>query len=405
MPQIITVWDYIFLPLYFLVIFFIVKNQRKKMNPDFIENKYFLSGFFYKLLGGLGVCFVYVYYYKTGGDTLWYFLSSKTLPSNLFKSPLSYLSILFGNLSMENFLTYGEDFKYILFTYDPDTFSVVRFTSLLTPVGLFLYLPTTIILASISYIGVWKLFRIFCKEFPEINRNIAIAILFVPSVTFWGSGILKDTYTLSASCWLLYSVYMVFVYKQKIIPNLFAIIIMSYILFSIRPYMLYIGFTSIILMLTHNYISSVKSAFLRFLTIIVIVVVLWGGGISAIVYIGSNSTGQYSSIDGMLKKASASQMDLSQSYYGENSFNIGNFEPTISGILEKAPIAINAGLYYPYIWKANNPVMLIAGIENLLILLLTFYVLILITVAIFNIGPKKMLKNLFLFLHQLSIFS
>jgi hypothetical protein len=105
----------------------------------------------------------------------------------------------------------------------------------------------------------------------------------------------------------------------------------------------------------------------------------------------------------MLEKAAITQQDLSRDYYGENSFNIGTFEPTISGILEKAPIAINAGLFYPYIWKANNPVMFVAGLENLVLLMLSLYVLLLIIIAIFKIGPRYMMKKLFD--HPLVIFS
>lgn len=394
--QTITIWDYIVLPFYIIIFFLIargIKNNLKKDNIFFYS--FFIKGLFAKIIGGLGLCFIYTYYYTDGGDTIAYFNTARILPFIFFENPFSYFSILIGNLDYNNFVILGEDVKFIEFTNDANSFTVPRLTSLLTPLGAFQYLPTTIILASISYIGIWKLFKLFLREFPEITKNIAIAILFVPSVLFWGSGIAKDTYTLSATSWMIYSFYMVFIYKEKIFPNVIAIIIMSYILFSIRPFMLYIGYISIILMLTHGYISSVKSAFIRVLTLIVILVVFWGGGIGLLVSVGSAGGGTYSTLDGMLEKAAVTQQDLSRSVYGENSFDIGAFEPTMAGILGKAPIAINAGLYYPYIWKANNPVMLLAGIENLIILLLSFYVLILIIVAIFKIGPKKMFKNLF----------
>ncbi|OFX56526.1 MAG: hypothetical protein A2046_14285 [Bacteroidetes bacterium GWA2_30_7] len=403
MYQSITFWDFIFIPFYFIIVIFIAHKIKQSISPSLPEKKYFLNGLIYKIIGGIGICLVYVYYYKDGGDTIWYFISSNTLQSMLMKSPSTYFSILLGNLDLDNLLKYEADMRSVYYYNDFNSFSVVRFTSLISPFGLFLYIPITIILASISYIGIWKLFRLFCQEFPAIHKNMAFAILFIPSVAFWGSGILKDTYTLSATCWMVYSFYKVFIYKKKIVANIIAIIVMSYILISIRPFMLYISLISLILMLTHYYLTTIKSAFIRFISLILILIVFWGGGIFTLVTLGEKAGGSFSTIDGMLEKASVTQQDLSKSYYGENSFNIGTFEPTIKGILGKAPLAINAGLYFPYLWKANNPVMFIAGLENLMLLLLTLYVLLLIIVAIFKIGPRYMLKTLFD--HPLVIFS
>ncbi len=54
-----------------------------------------------------------------------------------------------------------------------------------------------------------------------------------------------------------------------------------------------------------------------------------------------------------------------------------------------------AGLYRPFLWEARNPVMLIAGIENFAMLLLSLYVLLLACVAIFKTGPGYMLRTMF----------
>jgi hypothetical protein len=45
---------------------------------------------------------------------------------------------------------------------------------------------------------------------------------------------------------------------------------------------------------------------------------------------------------------------LKRDYYGGNSFDIGTFDPTIQGIIGKAPKAIMAGVYRPYIWDQVN---------------------------------------------------
>ncbi|MGZ4157304.1 MAG: hypothetical protein ACXVED_09085, partial [Bacteroidia bacterium] len=82
------------------------------------------------------------------------------------------------------------------------------------------------------------------------------------------------------------------------------------------------------------------------------------------------------SVDKVLDKAVASNFDQKQDYYGGNSFDIGDFEPTLPGVLSKAHLAIAATLFRPYLWDAKNPVMLLSALENTYILLLTIFLLI-----------------------------
>ena len=398
----INIWDYVLLPVYLAIIFFIAKVIKRKMVSQSIESKYFIPGLFYKIIGGIGVCLIYVYYYG-GGDTVEYYVGTVDLASFVFKKSAVVFSILSGNLSMENYSQLNNTHTWSYLYRDPNSYSVIRFTFLLSFLGLYSYILITILLASLSYIGLWKLFALFLQEFKEIKNQLAFAILFIPSVAFWGSGILKDTYALAATCLLFYSSYSLFLKRKKITKNIIVIIICSYVLFSIRPYMLFIGLDSIIIMLTYGYLAKAKTAFIRFVSFFVIIIFVWGGGLIAFVYIGTHASGAYGSIDSVLERAVVTQQDLVSENYGNNSFDIGKFEPTIPGILSKAPLAINAGLFYPYIWKARNPVMLISGLENLILLMLTLYVFLLMIIATFRNGVKYMLKTTFD--HPIIIFS
>jgi hypothetical protein len=76
---------------------------------------------------------------------------------------------------------------------------------------------------------------------------------------------------------------------------------------------------------------------------------------------------------------------LKQDYYGGHSFDIGEFDGTISGVFSKFPLAVTAGLFRPFIFEARNPVMFISGIENTFLLIFTL-------VFLFRVGPIKVLK-------------
>ena len=86
--------------------------------------------------------------------------------------------------------------------------------------------------------------------------------------------------------------------------------------------------------------------------------------------------GEYGSMETAVKKAQTVQQDLlREEQYGSNSYNIGKIDGTFGGMLKVAPMAIIAGMYRPFIWEARNPVMLISGLENFILLLLTIFLL------------------------------
>jgi hypothetical protein len=89
----------------------------------------------------------------------------------------------------------------------------------------------------------------------------------------------------------------------------------------------------------------------------------------------------------MAEQATVIQQDLSRDYYGGNSFDIGDFEPTFGGMLNKFPQATAAGLYRPYLWDSNSIFMFFTGLENLVLLLLSLYVM-------FRVGPFRFLRQM-----------
>ena len=81
-------------------------------------------------------------------------------------------------------------------------------------------------------------------------------------------------------------------------------------------------------------------------------------------------------LDTLMDIAIITQDDLSRETYGKNSFDIGEIDGTTSGLLSKAPIAITATLFRPFIWEIRNPVMLLSGLENAVILVITIMMLV-----------------------------
>ncbi|MBN2682252.1 MAG: hypothetical protein JXR58_07070 [Bacteroidales bacterium] len=393
--QFLTIWDFILPPFYLGIIYFFARSIQKKNIAKIPEYKYFIWGLYAKIIGGIGVVLVYCFYYG-GGDTIGYFEGSNYTANLLSVDPNAYFSIIAGNLTPENWSAYTVDTGYPMYYKDFTSFSVIRFTSIITFFGAKSFMVTTMLVAVVTFPGIWRLFLLFKEEFPELSRNMAIAILFMPSVAFWGSAILKDAYTLSAAAWLLVATHQIFIKNRKIFINIIIVIVSIYVLISLKPYIFFAVFMGILIMLTHFWIKRIKAPVLRAVVLPLLFIFLWVGGTLFMLRMGSTAGGAYEDVDSMLHKAKVTQEDLKTSErYGENTFDIGSFEATPTGMIKKAPLAMEAGLFRPYLWECTNPVMLISGIENTFLLLIFFYVFLLSMVAVFKIGPSYMVKTMY----------
>jgi hypothetical protein len=338
------------------------------------------------MIGGIGLVIIYTQYYK-GGDTVSYFISSNALSRLLFEDIHAFNRLFFfSDLSLENIMAFNEKTGYLVYemTLDPKTFAVARNTVPLQLLSFRTFVGTTLLLACLSYLGTWKLFKLFCEIFPKYEKQFAWAILFVPSVLFWGSGILKDTYTLSAACWYTYAFHKALIKREKVFWNSLALIVNGWIMISIKPYVFIALMPGTLIWLSFQQIKNINNFLFKLLVGPSFMIIVSITGYFIMQSLSSN-LGQFSNTDAILNKAVATQQDLKQSYYAGNSFDIGSFDASISGVLTKFPEATIAGLFRPFIWEAKNPVMALAGIENGVLMFLTIFLII-------KLGPLPFFK-------------
>lgn len=357
-------------PVYILVIYtFARKTQEKNVEstPAYI---FYLKGLYLKIAGAICLCFVYLFYYE-GGDTVNYMTDVQVVFRLGSINFGAFVDIFTDGMNKERYSLFNNEIGYPTYNYAKEgEWRVIRLTMPLSIIGLNLYITTSIVLAYISYLGNFKLYLVFADAFPNIYKKLAVPLLFIPSAAFWGSGILKDTFTFSAVGWFTYGFYMAFIKRQNIRKNLLFVVLASWLIISIKPYIFIALLPGSLIWLNFERLKSIKSTFIRTLTMPVLLVVFGGAGVFLMSQLGS-SFGKYSSLDKALETAVVTQKDLKRAEYKGTSFDIGDFEPTLAGITSKIPAAVNAGLFRPFIWEARNPVMLLSGIENLVFLGLT----------------------------------
>lgn len=369
----LTVWDFVLSPIYLLIIYLIGRGIQKKnivSNPDF---KYYTTGLLVKMFGAIVFCLIYTIYYD-GGDTTAYHEAAVSLKKLIFYWPAIYYKIIIGDYKWEYLGYFNSDTGYPQYWRDYQSFMVVRMTSIIEFISFNSYFVTSIILSAISFSGIWKLFRLFCGYYPELNSRFIFTTLFIPSVVFWGSGILKDTYTLTGACWFTYHIHKALILKKEILKNILIALIAGYLVLKIKPYIILSLMPGALLWYSFENLKEVKNTLFKFvLGPMFFSFVL---GIFLLIFSSiKGDLGSYSSLESILNKAVATQNDLKQDYNKGNSFDIGEFEPTIPGVIKKFPIAVYSGIFRPSILDAKNIVMVISALENTLIFIAFLYVL------------------------------
>lgn len=373
-----TMSDFILPPLYIIILLLIGYSHQKKKIEENPVYKYYLTGLMIKVFSGIAFLMIFTEYYGYG-DTCDYLFGGISMSNLLFKNPGHFLAILFDRVDWNNSWSYFDantTWPPFFMWRDPNTRFVMSLTGLISTLGLRAFIPTTILVSAFSYLGVWKLYLFFTDFYPHLKKQMAIAVLFVPSVLFWGSGAMKDTYTFAASAWFVYTIYMIFFKKQKIPLNIFLCLINVIIIISVKPYVFVALLPGILVWALFKRVKDIKNKVLASITLPFMIVA--GFGITLFVFTSIQSKmGKYGNIDTAVKQAQTIQEDLLRSeQYGANSYNLGKIDGTLTGMLRIAPMAVITGMYRPFLWEARNPVMLLSGLENFILLTLTLYLLI-----------------------------
>jgi len=391
--------DFLYGPLALIFIVVSARLRKFKMVENHPEYKYYTKGLYVKLLGGISLCLIYTLYYG-GGDTITYFGDGVCMMRLLFSNPAGFFTVMRDGLNINNYFYFNDFTGFPVYFRDAPTFYVVRIATPFVILGAGSFIVTTMFFAYASYVGIWKLYQLFIMEFPELKREMAIAILFIPSVFFWGSGLMKDTITLSCIGYYSYSFYMLFIKREKIVSSLFSIFISAYFIMMIKPYIIFALLPGSLIWFVNRQVGGIKNTVIKFLFGPFMFIVAIGGGYLLLMNLGT-LLGNYA-VDKVLERAVITYKDLKADYYGGNSFDIGEFDATVPSMLAKAPAAINAALFRPFLWEARNIVMVLSALEGAILMIFTLRIL--IRLRIIGVIPLLIKNHLLSFSLIFSLF-
>lgn len=368
-----------------IIVYGSIRQQRKNNDPAY---KYYKNALVTRLSMSIIFALVVMFFYP--GDSMVYYQNINCFNKMFFINSDHYLDILLKGNQPEfwSYFSYETGYPAGYMWRDPNAIFVARAYSPLMFLTYNSYLLSTIIAGFVGFTGIWKMYKTFCQIYPGLEKQFAIAIIYFPSALFWSSGIMKDTLTLSAIGWIVFSFYNFFIQRKFKIKYIVYIIVASVIIINIKSYIFAALIPGLLIWLFFNQLKSIKSSVLKFIVAPVLLIFIIGG-FSLLMSRLSESMGAYGNIENSIKQAQIIQQDLTRSeQYGENYYDIGKFEATPMGVISKAPIAIVSGIFRPFIWEVTNPFILMAALESLFLMGFLVY-------ALFKTGVFKFFKNIF----------
>jgi len=386
--QYITITDFILLPIYLFVVFIFASYFKNKYYPKGHPlRRFFMPAFTLKIIGAIFLGIIYQYYYK-GGDTLNYWRQSEIINSSMSDSFWTWLRLITGSAEIYDVDVYNYTTQFWWYGIRTPEYLISVIGALIGLFTMTTYLPTAVIFAAISFIGVWKLYVVFTKLYPRLSKHLAYAILFIPSVIFWGSGFMKDTITLSCIGWVTHFFYLIFFENKKIVLNSIFAIFFIYVIFIIKSYIVMAFLPAVLLWGVGLLSYKIKDARL----ILFVRYFLYASAIAGIVLIGgrlqTEMFGQYN-VESIGFKSFVTRdylFRISNETDG-SGYTLGDFDPTLMGMLEQAPAGVNVTLFRPYLWEARKPIVMISALESLVYLIFTI-------VVIFRNNPIRVVQRI-----------
>ena len=140
-------------------------------------------GWYLRIFGAIMSALMYALYYGYG-DTFAYYAGAGQISKILKSMPLVGLEVLFENQTSYSYM--ANFYMNHQFIKDPAEAMIMKLGG---AIGLFTfdsYMSMSFILTFFGFWGSWKLFKTFHNMYPQLHKELAISVLFIPSLFFLG---------------------------------------------------------------------------------------------------------------------------------------------------------------------------------------------------------------------------
>lgn len=348
---------FLYLLLNGLLVGWLIYSLWRRQTQPFLK-LVFWPALLFKLIGGILVGWLYQYYNK-GGDTFEYQQQAEILSHYAQVNFRNYLHFLLTG-------EYESVYLYDVMKYRgySNSFFMVWLLHFLNFITGYSYYLNSLYFSLFSFYGCWRLTATIAGIFSVTKAAAALAFLFFPSVVFWSSGVLKESILLGSTTLLLAQVLqIVYLPRPRFMRSGLLILVAAYVCFKIRFYFavayfpLLAGF-AVLELATRRWIIWQRYKLGIYLITIPVL-----GFLASFLHEAINANYFFQEL---IKSYYSSRVSTTQVVFND----LANLQPTFQSLFYYAPQAISNVIFRPYLGEVNSLVYILAGGENLLVLLL-----------------------------------
>lgn len=308
-----------------------------------------------KLLAGIGIGLLYMNYYPSGGDTLWYFSDGSKMAALARTDFTAYINFLSGSTNIIENISFTE----------PRALFMSKLVSLFCLLTQDHYWLTAGYLSLACFIAAWLL----VKELVMINARwtvaASIAFLFFPSVVCWSAGIIKESVAMSCLYFLVWLLLRLWCGKRISLTMWLLLPVTLWILWNLKYYYLavFLPVATTLVVMQRIVLPYVK-------------LTVWMKGVVWCVvflmplYLASKVHPNFYP-ERFLNVIVENYQAFTKISAPEDQVVYSNLEPRVQSMIVNAPQAFIAALFRPFIWEAGTLFQLLSSLENMLVLILT----------------------------------
>lgn len=348
---------------YALIRFVIFKNRDK----DF----YLMVKVFFglKLFSAIVMSLLTVYYWKIG-DAISYFHEGENL-FQLFKKDISNIKYLF--IPVEHYTSQLNTENDLIRTVNgagqESGFLISKLCAVFYPFALGKYLLINFFFCFISIVGQLKFYTVLIKRYPHLKKAISISVLFMPCLLLYSSTIYKETLCYSCIGFAFYNFHQI-MNKRNAIWNTFFLILNIFFILIVKNYVIVSFLISILLLLFFKFVGIM----LRHSLITKLLITFSLICLSTFLVYNIHLLDPY--VLSFVDTSNVFQQYYNSDFGETSSFEIGEIETSVSGLIKKIPIGFYSTYFRPHLWEVKKPIVLFSAFESFLFLAFTLFTLV-----------------------------
>lgn len=355
--------DLVYTPLFIAIIYFLANTFKGKIvGTGSPLLKYFIPALSLKMVGAIASGLVYQFYYH-GGDTMDFYTGASFIHDLFFDKPMDAIGLLSATPVWDN--PDMAQYDFLPFIYDKATWTIVRFASVANLFAFDSYPVLAIYFSLFSLYSSWKFFALLAELYPDrkLIQQFAYCLFYIPSVFFWGSGVFKDSLTMSGLFLFTYHIYQI-VIRRKFSPMQFLWLALGlYLMYSIRLFFLIILVPCVGFWFFAEFRDKlIKNNFLKSISFPLLIV-----GATLVIIFGLGKV--MNSNDELSANALEKKAEGFQSWHGSlggSSYDLGITDYSVGSLIKVFPLAVNVTLFRPYIFiDAHSAFQMIAALQSM----------------------------------------